>query len=699
MPEIAKLWATIGADTKDFRQGLSDMDRDMERAKGSIGGMGKAFDALKMVGVGAIVGLGAAAVGLGTAMFKAGQEVDEAYDLIQIQTGATGKELGELKEAFGIAFADFPNSAAEVANTISMLSTRLKMTGEDLDIVTGSILDMSRLTKTDATANVQEFTRVMGDWGVQNQDGADTLDKLFKASQESGIGINDLMQKVVQFGAPMRLMGFNLNDAIALFAKWQKEGVNSELVMGSLRIAAGKFAKSQGDSTEKVKGGVRSMADAEKKLVGLKEQLRLAQLQQAGFTKKTSEYTREANKSRIAKLTGEINDLTAAMAKGEDRTVTITGSNKTLRESLLETFNQIKNNKDGTEALAIGMEAFGARAGPDMVAAIREGRFELDDMMKALDASRNSIVDAASATEDFPEKLTKLKNSITLALAPAGLAMMEFAGRVIDEWAPTVKLGVNAVGGYIADVFKLKDIGAISKKLSDDLQGVLSAAWPGIQAEVNTWPARFWGWLTDPGSGLIAQATTQLGGLTDAIRNWSTSSETKKAMESIGEGIGAAIVGGIKLLFGKKETGEEVWSNFGENLVRTTGTLTTAIVRSATSIVTGLIKSIAKELGKPEWGEELAKAIRNIVETSFLMVLSRLMAGEQPIGGTRLPGYATGGVVPGPLGAPQLAVVHGGETIIPAGQTTNNWNLTINSRAPTEPIIADFAMMRSLAGA
>jgi hypothetical protein len=67
-------------------------------------------------------------------------------------------------------------------------------------------------------------------------------------------------------------------------------------------------------------------------------------------------------------------------------------------------------------------------------------------------------------------------------------------------------------------------------------------------------------------------------------------------------------------------------------------------------------------------------------------------------GGFSIPGFASGGIVGGPLGAPQLAVVHGGEQIIPASQA-NSYNLTINSHAPTEPIIADFAMMRSLAGA
>lgn len=36
-------------------------------------------------------------------------------------------------------------------------------------------------------------------------------------------------------------------------------------------------------------------------------------------------------------------------------------------------------------------------------------------------------------------------------------------------------------------------------------------------------------------------------------------------------------------------------------------------------------------------------------------------------GGIRIPGFASGGIVPGPIGAPQLAIVHGGERVIPAG--------------------------------
>lgn len=44
-----------------------------------------------------------------------------------------------------------------------------------------------------------------------------------------------------------------------------------------------------------------------------------------------------------------------------------------------------------------------------------------------------------------------------------------------------------------------------------------------------------------------------------------------------------------------------------------------------------------------------------------------------------LPGFATGGIVPGPIGAPQLVMAHGGEQITPfRGNTTNNTSTSFN---------------------
>ena len=45
-----------------------------------------------------------------------------------------------------------------------------------------------------------------------------------------------------------------------------------------------------------------------------------------------------------------------------------------------------------------------------------------------------------------------------------------------------------------------------------------------------------------------------------------------------------------------------------------------------------------------------------------------------------VPSFAEGGIVPGPLGAPQFAVVHGGETVMPGGGGTTIVQLVLDKR-------------------
>ena len=66
-----------------------------------------------------------------------------------------------------------------------------------------------------------------------------------------------------------------------------------------------------------------------------------------------------------------------------------------------------------------------------------------------------------------------------------------------------------------------------------------------------------------------------------------------------------------------------------------------------------------------------------------------------------LPRYSfqSGGIVPGPTGAPTLAQVEGGEMILNSEQQQQlMFNLTVNSSAPVSSVIQDFNMLKSLAG-
>lgn len=84
-------------------------------------------------------------------------------------------------------------------------------------------------------------------------------------------------------------------------------------------------------------------------------------------------------------------------------------------------------------------------------------------------------------------------------------------------------------------------------------------------------------------------------------------------------------------------------------------------------LITAIAAAVAVTVN---WFKLLATAVDKVVgAVSAVRKASAGLAGlPGPIGGIgKVLGFAEGGVVPGPIGAPQLAVVHGGETVTPPG--------------------------------
>lgn len=333
---IDEAWIAIRASAKMLAKDLADIDSDVNKRLSKIG------TASTAAGKALSIGLTAPILAFGAAALVAGQQFDDAMDLIRSQTGAMGEDLKNLETSFKNVWGTVPDDAQTIATAMAALSSRTGATGLALESMTTQALNLARLMKTDVATVVSSTTRLFGDWSIATENQAATLDFMFKVSQKTGISINALMQKVVQFGAPLRQMGFSLEESVTLMGKWEKEGVNAELVLGSLRIAMGQFAR----------------------------------------------------------------------------------ANIPMREGLDQTLNKIKELGPGAEATALSMKVFGARAGPDMAAAILEGRFQIDELLKTLRDSPESINAAYEATKGFKEQLGELRQSTLKALEPIGTQLL-----------------------------------------------------------------------------------------------------------------------------------------------------------------------------------------------------------------------------------------------------------------------------------
>lgn len=410
MTTIATLVVKLVGDVSEYSASL----RESQELTGTFSN--RAVNGLSAIGgsivLGALAAGAAAVAGIGVAAWGSAEEIDEAYDLIQVGTGKTGDDLDGLQQSFNNVFSNTPTDATNAAVAISELNTRLGLTDGLLETSSAKLLRMTDLLGGDTQTNAALFARVMGDWAVPLDENGLLMDKIFRASQITGVGVETLMTNVVQFGAPMRNMNFSIDEAISLFAKWEKEGVNAELVMGSLRIAAGEFAR----------------------------------------------------------------------------------QNIPLRDGLNDTFESIKNAKSESEALGIAMDVFGSRAAGDMAAAIREGRFDIDDMVAALGNAEGAIMDTSAATADWPEMWNQFTNNLTVKLAPMGDVLRNIAG--------------EAIGMFSAFVSK-PEVQAFIEQLSLKVQefGGMVLAWmPQIATGLETGL----GWL-DQNKGVVVAALAMVG--------------------------------------------------------------------------------------------------------------------------------------------------------------------------------------------
>lgn len=347
----------VGANISDFQAKMNKVTSDLKSTASRLSSIGKTLS-LKIT---------APLVAMGTVATKAALDIDKAMDLIAAGTGAQGKELEALQQSWKALAANVTQGFDVSAQVLADFNTRLGLTGMALTDLSKLALDAARLLNEDVNAVVAQASKAMQDWGVSAQEASSFMNRLFVAAQATGIGMSTLSTQLYKYGAALRGMGFDTNSAIALLSQFEKQGVNTELVLGSLRIGLGKLASE-------------------------------------GITD-------------------------AGMAF----------------EALI---NKIKNAESTTEATQIAMEVFGTRAGPDLAAAIREGRFEIEEMVKTLEKSQDAIEKTAAATDGFKEQWQRTKNSFLLAIEPIGTQILGLAERGLPLLQAAFEKVGNAIGGF-----------------------------------------------------------------------------------------------------------------------------------------------------------------------------------------------------------------------------------------------------------
>ncbi|NLB52089.1 MAG: phage tail tape measure protein [Syntrophomonadaceae bacterium] len=157
-------------------------------------------------------------------------------------------------------------------------------------------------------------------------------------------------------------------------------------------------------------------------------------------------------------------------------------------EALNKLFAEIKGAPSDIKATELAIEVFGAKAGPLMAAAIRDGKLEYAALLKELVGSKETINGVAKETDDFAERLAQLKNNILIVTKPISTTFFD----ALDELMPLLERAVPTLE-KLADSFANLPKGAQMAILA--IAGIVALIGPLLQGI---------GTMVIAGPGLIA---------------------------------------------------------------------------------------------------------------------------------------------------------------------------------------------------
>lgn len=410
------------AATEQSLKSLESAAKECNQQVSKVGQIGDAMQAAgsKMEAAGKkMLPVTGAIAAVGATSIAAMDNVDEGLDTIVQKTGATGAAAKELEAVYREVAAEVPGDFGDIGAAVGEINTRLDFTGEKLKTASADFLKFAKVNGMDVNTSVQLVTRAMGDAGIAADEYGSVLDMLTVAGQKSGISIDKLAENLAKYGAPMRALGIDTEHAIALFAGWEKAGVNTEIAFSGMKKAISNWGKAGKDSTVEFQ----------------------------------------------------------------------------------KTVDAIKAAPDIANATSIAIDAFGAKAGPDLADAIRGGRFEVDEYIAALESAGGAvestyggIVDEVDDTQlamqtaqlalhDFGETIAKTVGPILLALAQKLQAVGDWFSN-LDERGQKIVLTVLAVVAGIGPLLII--LGKVSTGVGAvvSIAGKLSGAFGFISSTI-----------------------------------------------------------------------------------------------------------------------------------------------------------------------------------------------------------------------
>lgn len=243
------------------------LQQSIGKADKLTSGMGSKLKKTAAITAGAFAAVGtaaaAAAMAGGKYLLDLGTKFDESADTIRIGTGATGDALAALQADCDAVYKSIPGDLEGASTAIADFNTRLGLTGEPLQKLSIQANQVCDMLGEDLPTVIESSSQAFQQWGVSEDEMSNKMDYLFKVSQSTGIGFNDLAVKMQKYGAQLQDLGLDFDHASALMGQLEKAGVNTDEALGALKKSVGTMAKEGLSASEGIAKYTEEIKNAE----------------------------------------------------------------------------------------------------------------------------------------------------------------------------------------------------------------------------------------------------------------------------------------------------------------------------------------------------------------------------------------------------------------------------------------------------
>ena len=482
----------IGAYAGKLFKALGDVNKHIGKIGSQLSGLGT-----RMTAFGAAL---TAPLALATRQFVT---FDDAIRATAAVSGASGTALQSLNDKARELGATTSFTAVQVANLMTELG-RAGFRPDEIEAMTGAVLDLARATGTDATLSAGIMAATLRQFGLGATDAARAADVLTKAANSTFNTVEGLGESLKYAGPVAQSLGMSLEDTTAILGVLGNVGIQGSEAGTALRrlsvISAGAGAELQ-----KIFGVTNTDA--------------------AG------------NLKPLVDILDEINQVTAGMPVAE-RTAKMADAFGLLG---ITSANVLSSSADGVKGLAEQLrnaQGTAAATAKEMDAGLG-GAMRIT--MSAIEGTALAIGDALAPTLQYLVEgighaastlTTFIKNNQEMVVSVAkGIATFTAIGAAI--------LGMGAALSLVAAAF-----GLVLSPI-----GLIVAGVVGLVAAVNQ------------ATGVLGQmagiATTAFGGIYDAL----AAGDLELAMEIMWAGLQAALLRGVNAVM----TTIDSWVAFLQN--------------------------------------------------------------------------------------------------------------------------------------